>query len=60
MRHRGGLSALDRVTGKTLWRWEAPHGPDLYETGFAAGPTLAGDLVLVGSMNGVLYAFPAE
>ncbi len=60
MRHFGGLSALDRETGKTLWRWEAPHGPDLYESGFAAGPALAGDVVLVGSMNGVLYAFPVN
>lgn len=59
MRHYGGLNALDRATGRTLWRWDAPRGPDFYETGFAAGPALAGDLVIVGSMNGVLYAFPA-
>ena len=60
IRHIGGISALDRATGKILWRWEAPHGPDLYESGFAAGPTLAGDLVLAGSVNCVLYAFPVE
>lgn len=60
MRHLGGLNALDRATGKILWRWTAPHGPDLYESGFAAGPTVTGNLVLVGSMNGVLYAFPVE
>ncbi len=60
MRHLGGLSALDRATGRTLWRWEAPRSPDHYESGFAAGPVLAGGLVLVGSMNGVLYAFPAS
>lgn len=60
MRHIGGLSALDRATGKTVWRWEAPHGPDIYESGFAAGPTLAGDTLLAGSMNGILYAFPVK
>lgn len=59
MRHIGGLNAIDRATGKILWRWNAPRGPDVYESGFAAGPTIAGDLVLVGSMNGILYAFPA-
>jgi outer membrane protein assembly factor BamB len=59
MRHLGGLSALDRKTGETLWRWEAPHGPDVYESGFAAGPTLAGETLIAGGMNGVLYAFPA-
>ncbi len=60
IQHFGGISALDRATGKILWRWEAPHGADLYESGFAAGPTLAGDTLLVGSVNGILYAFPVE
>lgn len=60
MRHVGGLNALDRATGKLLWRWTAPRGPDVYESGFAAGPTVAGEFVLVGSMNGILYAFPAR
>lgn len=60
IRHIGGISALDRTTGQILWRWETPHGPDLYESGFAAGPTLVGDTLLVGSMNGILYAFPVE
>lgn len=60
MRHFGGISALDRVTGQTLWRWEAPHGADIYESGFAAGPTLAGDTLLAGSINGILYAFPGQ
>ncbi len=47
------------VLGKdTLWRWEAPHGPDVYESGFAVGPTLAGETLIAGGMNGVLYAFP--
>jgi len=58
MRHVGGLNAIDRTTGKILWRWETPRGPDLYESGFIAGPTLAGDTVLVGSVNGILYGFP--
>jgi len=60
MRHIGGLGALDRQTGRMLWRWEAPHGADIYESGFAAGPTLAGDTLLVGSMNGIVYGFPVD
>ena len=34
-----------------------PTGPDLNESGFAAGPMLAGDTLLAGSMNGTLYGF---
>ena len=49
-----------RATKFSSWRWAAPHGPDIYERGFAAGPTLADDTLLVGSVNGVLYAFPVE
>ena len=49
-----------RATKFSSWRWAAPHGPDLYESGFAAGPTLAGDTLLGGSANGVLYVFPVE
>ncbi len=57
MRHLGGIVAMERATGKILWRWAAPTVPDLYESGFAAGPTLAGDTLLAGSMNGTLYGF---
>jgi outer membrane protein assembly factor BamB len=60
MRHVGGLSAIDRTTGRMRWRWQAPHGPDLYESGFVAGPALADETVLVGSVNGVFYAFAAD
>ena len=60
MRHVGGLSALDRATGRTIWRWPAPRAPHQYESGFAAGPTLAGDTLVIGSMDGTLYAFPVE
>lgn len=60
MRHVGGLSSLDRATGRTIWRWPAPRAPHQYESGFAAGPTLAGDTLVIGSMDGTLYAFPVE
>lgn len=58
MRHVGGLTALDRRSGALLWRWTAPRGPDTYESGFAAGPTLSGESLVVGSVTGVVYCFP--
>jgi outer membrane protein assembly factor BamB len=60
VRHVGGLLALDRATGKILWRWPAPKSAHQYEQGFAAGPTLAGDMLVIGSMDGTLYGFPLE
>lgn len=58
VRHFGGLLALDRETGRILWRWAAPRAAHQYETGFAAGPVLAGDTLVIGSMDGTLYGFP--
>jgi outer membrane protein assembly factor BamB len=59
MRHFGSFTALDRKSGKIAWRWPMPEWPGSLGNGFAAGPVVANDLVIVGGLNGSLYAFPA-
>jgi outer membrane protein assembly factor BamB len=58
MRHVGSLNALDRVTGKIIWRWPTPPCSGCWITGFAAAPTISGNTLLVGGLDGTLYAFP--
>ena len=58
--HLGSLSALDRITGKIIWRWQMPDWPGAWLQGFVAQPAAAGALVLVGGMDGTLYAFPTH
>ena len=58
MRHLGSFCALDGATGRILWRWTVPPTASLVE-GFAASPIVDGDLVIVGGLDGNLYAFPA-
>jgi outer membrane protein assembly factor BamB len=60
MRHLGALSALDRATGRILWRWPMPEWPGSWTNGFIASPTVAENLVVVGGLDGSLYAFPVR
>ncbi len=60
IRHQGGLAALDRATGRLIWRLAAPNPPGIYNWGFPGSPVRAGDLLLIGGINGTLYAFPIE
>jgi len=60
MRHLGALSALDRATGKILWRWPMPEWPGSWTNGFNAPPVVGENLVVVGGLDGSLYAFPAR
>jgi outer membrane protein assembly factor BamB len=60
LHHLGSLSALDRKSGKILWRWQMPDWPGAWLQGFVAAPATDGDLVVVGGMDGALYAFPAK
>ena len=60
VRMLGSFTALDRQSGRIAWRWPLPELPGVVQTGFAAGPTLAGDTVVIGGLDGSLYAFPAE
>jgi outer membrane protein assembly factor BamB len=58
MRHLGALTALDRPTGKILWRWPMPEWPGSWTNGFHATPIVGENLVVVGGLDGSLYAFP--
>jgi outer membrane protein assembly factor BamB len=60
IRHLGSFSALDRQTGRIAWRWPVPDLPSVVQTGFAASPAIDGDTLVVGGMDGSLYAFRAE
>ena len=58
MRHYGSLSALDRKSGQIIWRWQMPDWPGAWTSGFVAAPAAADGLVVVGGLDGSLYAFP--
>ncbi|HVZ65361.1 MAG TPA: PQQ-binding-like beta-propeller repeat protein [Lacunisphaera sp.] len=60
IRHVGGVVAVERATGRLAWRWPLPHPPGTYCSGFAASPVLGDGLLVIGGMDGTLYAFPAE
>ena len=64
----GKLEALDAATGKTLWKqstrvgdgiWPFKHkkpGPDAR---YAGGPSVSGDLLVVGTLDGHVYGMDA-
>ena len=60
IRHVGGLCKLDRESGKILWRRPVDPPSGRYSNGFAAGPALAKDTLVVGDLDGMLFAFPVE
>ncbi len=60
IRHLGSLSALDRKSGRIMWRWQMPDCPGAWLQGFVAQPAADGDLIIVGGMDGTLYAFSAS
>ena len=60
MRHLGALSAIDRASGKIVWRWPMPETPGAWGYGFFAPAAADGDRVVVGGLDGSLYAFPVH
>jgi outer membrane protein assembly factor BamB len=61
----GGIAALDRANGKLRWFWPLPDAPSLFLHGAFAAPVVAAPkggkpLVIVGGLDGTLYAFPAD
>jgi outer membrane protein assembly factor BamB len=60
IKHEGGLLALERASGKIVWRRPMPNPPGAMHWGFASGPVIAGDMLLVGGLDGTLSAFPLE
>ena len=55
--HRAGVAALDRTTGKAVWRYEARAG-ESGAFGFPGSPAVGDGLVFVGGLDGRLCAFP--
>jgi outer membrane protein assembly factor BamB len=60
IRHVGGLNAIDRQSGRIVWRWPMPAAPGSLMTGFAAGPVIDGETLVIGGLDGTLYAFPVR
>jgi outer membrane protein assembly factor BamB len=57
VRHLGSVVALERDSGRIAWRWPAPAMPGALQTGFAASPAIEGDTMVIGGLDGTLYAF---
>jgi outer membrane protein assembly factor BamB len=53
--HAGGVVALDRVTGATVWRYPAA-APEAGPYGFPGSPATGEGLVFVGGLDGRLVA----
>ena len=60
MRHVGGVVALERDEGRFAWRWPAPPAAGALQTGFAASPAIDGDTLVIGGLDGTLYAFAVD
>jgi outer membrane protein assembly factor BamB len=54
--HRAGVMALDRATGRTVWRYEAP-APASGAFGFPGSPATGDGFVFASSVDGRLDAF---
>ncbi len=58
--HVASFSALDRATGRLLRRHPLPDVPGAHQWGIAGSPALAGDLVIVTTIQGGVMAFPVK
>ena len=60
VRHVGSLTAMEGSSGKILWAWRMPEWPGSLFSGFNASPAIAGDQLVVGGLDGSVYAFRLE
>lgn len=60
IRHVGSLTALDLASGVIRWRWPMPEWPGSFLNGFVGSPAIEGDVLVIGGLDGTLYAFPVE
>lgn len=58
--HVASFSMLDRKTGKLLRRYPLPEVPGAHQWGIAGLPALAGDLVIVSTIQGGVMGFPVK
>lgn len=54
------LMALDRGTGQVRWQWSLPDAAGTFLHGFVAAPAGFSGNVLIGGVDGTLYAFTAD
>ena len=57
IQHVAGFATLERATGRMLERWPIPESPDAHQWGIAGSPALAGDTVVVTTIDGSIYGF---
>lgn len=55
--HEANLIALERDTGRALWRYPCDRPANATHRGFGASPVVSGGRVIVGGLDGRLYAF---
>jgi outer membrane protein assembly factor BamB len=58
--HRAHALALDRTSGKVLWRYPFPAPEPKVHHGFAGSAAVAGGRVFLASLDGRLHAFDAS
>jgi outer membrane protein assembly factor BamB len=58
--HEANLVALDRASGEPLWRYPCDRPAGATHRGFAASPVVYKSHVMVGGLDGVVYAFPVN
>ena len=52
-----GLAAIERSDGRIAWFWPAAAMPGAFLYGLVAAPTVVGDRIVVGGVDGSLHAF---
>jgi outer membrane protein assembly factor BamB len=58
--HLGGIVALDRATGRGLWRMRAADAPEGGFGGYAGTLALAGETLIAAGFDGSLVALPVH
>lgn len=58
--HEANLIALERDTGRALWRYPCDRPAHATHRGFGASPVVSGGRVIVGGLDGRLYAFDED
>lgn len=54
------LMALDRASGRVQWQWSLPDADGTFLHGFVAAPVEYSGNILIGGVDGTLYAFAAD
>jgi outer membrane protein assembly factor BamB len=58
VKHEGAFLAVDRATGRVVWRHPLPPpAGGKGQSGFVGGAAAAGGRVFVGALDGRVYAF---